>query len=108
MWVFTTIGMFSVVQDRNRPGNLLVRARDRRHLMLLKKRTGIDEPIHHTPEADYLCRMSVSKTDWHEAIDMLTRDIDYDNFKAAVPCCPYEQKLHQVWATYKYGDHNED
>ena len=105
MWIFTTIGAFSIVEVRtkdDRPtGEMMVRVRDKLHLTALKKRTGCKAKILSTPHADYPYRVIVSRDNWHEYIDMLTRDIAYPNFKGACASGPYLDKLHQVWSVYR-------
>lgn len=105
MWLFTTIGAFSVVCDQRRPGNLLVRARESRHLEALRRRFTFlhKKRIQHTPDRDYCCRMSILQKDWAVCVSNLAADIDYDNFKNAVPIGEYNNALHAVWRAYAQG-----
>jgi hypothetical protein len=85
MWVFTTIGFFSVVGHRTVPGYVLVRARAIADLRELVKRLPLPHPkIRRTPTADYLFRVVARQDQVAELLAQLAREIDYDNFKTAV------------------------
>lgn len=111
MWLFTTLGFFSVtVAQRSRKDARLdqrriqVRARSKRHLQNLKKRF----PYHvrgktvRYKDSDYPYRVYVDRHDWKEVVKALVQDIDYGNFKNAVKEDSrtepeYLQALHLVW-----------
>ena len=84
MWLFTTIGFFSVVAHRDDADTLLIRARVRGDLDALR--------VHHLPDieiledagTDYAFRAMVSRDEWEYAAQQMVRDIDYPNFKQAV------------------------
>lgn len=108
MWLFTQYGFYSVVSDFNQPGAVIVRARSREHLELIKSRfDGLDwlkgREIIETPHADYRFRMSVSRTGWGLICQWLTEEIDYPNFKQRVydrnGRCEYTHALSDVWET---------
>jgi hypothetical protein len=57
MWLFTSFGFVSIVQDRDNPHNLLVRARVADHLQSLFPKSQVLA----TPYADYRYRAIVNK-----------------------------------------------
>lgn len=77
MWLFTQDGFFSLVQDRNEPKNLLVRARVKGDI----ERYWPDATVKMTPNADYLFRASISKASVAKVMQKAILDIDYDNYK---------------------------
>ncbi len=84
MWLFTTIGFFSVVQ---KPGDdfLSVRARVAEDLDRLREEYMPE--LSGTvvwPGADYRYRAFISHEDFARGLARLAMDIDYGNFKAAV------------------------
>jgi hypothetical protein len=83
MWIFTTIGFFSVVQ---KPGqeHLTVRARVKEDLDALRQKLPELGPTRATPERDYAYRATVAHADLARALAGLASDIDYDNFKSEV------------------------
>lgn len=84
MWLFTTIGFFSVVQ---KPGDadLTVRARVRADLEALRAKhlPAMTTPVDHGG-TDYPWRAKVSHADFAAALGELAGAIDYANFKDAV------------------------
>ncbi len=105
MWVFTTDGFYSAVQDRNNPDWLVVRCRteeDARRLRdWLERNTVVWTEPAHTPNADYAWRLSVRKTDFAEYLVAAIQAIDYPNFKNAVGVRQGYERAHvygEVWA----------
>lgn len=88
MWLVTTLGFYSVVAHRDAPQrDVLIRARafeDLDRLCELKTMRRYRTRIERTPRADYPFRLRAHQVDWRIAVDHMTRDIDYDNFKNAV------------------------
>lgn len=82
MWLMTTDGFFSAVQDRNDQSFLLVRTRVRTDADQLAE--AIDGAVLETPDADYRFRVRVTKDVWARYVAGLAVAIDYDNFKNAV------------------------
>ena len=83
MWLLTTRGFYSVVEDHHDPGRLLVRARVREDVEALADLIpGLE--VEETPDRDYRFRASVTREDWASAAAQLARAIDYPNFKNAV------------------------
>ena len=87
MWIASTIGFFSAVEngkDRS-GGTLLVRARVRSDLERLKAQYCPDAgDITESPDRDYRYRMVVDKHDWAVTVGDLAADINYHNFTGAV------------------------
>lgn len=100
MWIFTTSGFISAVQDWHDPSRVLVRARDRTSLESLAAATG--EVIHASPAADYPYRTSATKGDFAHWVATEAGAIDYPNFKsevAAIRGDDYAHVLMGVWST---------
>lgn len=98
MWLFTKNSFISVVQHRERPNDVMIRARRRNHLVrLFPKR---EKQIVKTPSADYMWRLVVSKKELSKVLsEYILRNLTYDNFKAAQdPDGSYWMEfLHEVW-----------
>lgn len=100
MWLVTTQGFYSVVAHRERPGRLLIRARVREDLEALRAQIPEIAP-YEDREADYRWRAEVSVEEWRDALIVLARGIDYDNFKDAVAerqGFEREAVYHRVWS----------
>ncbi len=83
MWLLTTQGFYSVVEDRDDPHWLLVRARTRADLEALGEQVeGLE--IFDDPDADYRWRARLLREEWIAAAAQLAHAIDYPNFKQAV------------------------
>ena len=83
MWLFTTQGFYSVVAHRRDPGRLIVRARAREDLEVLREQIP-ELRIYSDPDADYRWRGVVTRAEWVAAVAELATELDYDNFKRAV------------------------
>ena len=83
MWLLTTQGFYSVVEDHDDPRWLLVRARARVDLEALRAQIE-DIEVFETPEADYRWRARVLREQWLVAAAKLASAVDYPNFKDAV------------------------
>ena len=84
MWLFTTIGFFSVVADDAAPDTMRIRARAHEDLAALRDRHLPDLEILRTEHTDYRFRAFVSRDEWTRAAQALAADVDYPNFKSAV------------------------
>ena len=114
MWLFTTIGFFSVVEKPIDGANtdapmLAVRSRVPGDLEALRDRymPELSEPIA-TPRADYKFRAAISHTDFARGLARLAEDIHYDNFKTAVGKAQgYEREhvYHGVWSAAMQLEH---
>lgn len=85
MWLFTTRGFYSVVQDTSDPEGetLLVRSRTRQDLEALREFLPAIE-IRETPEHDYRFRVRLPRQVFGVIALNLVSEIDYPNFKNAV------------------------
>lgn len=84
MWIFTTLGFFSVVAHRDDEAALLVRARVRGDLEALRDRHLAGHDILEWEGSDYRFRLVASRDDWARVAGELGAGIDYANFKDAV------------------------
>ena len=84
MWLFTSLGFFSVVAHRDEPDTLLIRARAREDLEALRDRHLPDLELVENAGSDYRWRGFVSREGLERVAAGLAADIDYPNFKDAV------------------------
>lgn len=112
MWLFTTMGFFSVVtatdaKGRPLPKRLAVRARKRSHLEKMREAwlkyggEPRDFEILTTPEADYRHRVVLKTSDVCEFAAWMIESIDYGNFKDAAARLgdkAYSVLLGQIWS----------
>jgi hypothetical protein len=108
MWLMTPRGFFSVVQHRDDPDTVLIRARARGDLVRLQAAhpAGEEHEIVDTFSADYPHRIFMPRVIWNEALLTMSNEVDYDNFKNAVKDRQHAQrarvymgvwsKLHQI------------
>lgn len=99
MWLLTKNSFISVVQHREQPDNVLVRARVKKHLERLFPHK-VNE-IYADSEADYKYRLLVSKKELAEVLSAyILNDLNYDNFKASQEADDpaWMRFLHAVWA----------
>lgn len=86
MWIFTTDGFFSIVQDKHcKDDEVVVRARARMDIEKLNKKIGGGFEIIETPKADYLYRMIVPKRAMAQYLDSYVANMNYPNFKDTIP-----------------------
>jgi hypothetical protein len=83
MWMITTQGFYSVVEHRDDPNMMIVRARVKKDLENLKRQLP-DLRVYEDRSADYLYRADVSRDDWMRAAALLAGDVNYPNFKNEV------------------------
>ena len=93
MWIFTNKGFISAVADFNNTGNLLVRARNKKHLTALFPGVKVAK----TENADYLYRVSIPQEDVARVIAQNVMEIDYTNFKKSIPDDEYHAACSGVW-----------
>lgn len=96
MWVMTTRGFYSVVQHRDEPTNVMVRARCQEDIDALVELIPTAKPIE-TLNADYAWRVVVSQADWTQALVQMSLDVDYPNFKNAVKSDKHHDAYMRVW-----------
>lgn len=81
MWVFSTIGFFSVVKkDSDEVGTVTIRSRVREDLERLGDYIPSMSEIN-TGGSDYGYRATAPQAEYAEAIGKLAGEIDYSNFK---------------------------
>lgn len=84
MWTATTDGYFSAVQHRDKPGKLMVRARDSKDLIRVRE-AGYDiGRIIAMRDADYPYRVVVNKAEWGRYLADSAAGVDYENFKKRI------------------------
>lgn len=99
MWLFTVEGFLSVVEHRDDPNKVVVRARNRVALESIAESLGVE--IASTPTADYPCRIVITREQMANLAAAFVREIDYDNFKNAAHSLgdkQYDKALMQVWS----------
>jgi 8-oxo-dGTP pyrophosphatase MutT (NUDIX family) len=106
MWLFTTVGFFSVVQ---KPGmtDLTIRTRVREDLDRLRAEY-LPElgPTQTTPGNDYPYRALAGHDSLAAALGRLVTDLHYGNFKDAVALkqgSPRSSAYHDVWSAVRKG-----
>jgi hypothetical protein len=114
MWLFTTIGFFSVVEkpvdgEHGVTPMLAVRSRVPGDLEALREKymPELSATIA-TPRADYKFRAAISHTDFARGLARLAEDIHYDNFKSAVGKTQGYQRehvYHGVWSAAMQLEH---
>lgn len=101
MWLFTTAGTYSIVQDRADHGRLLVRCRARKELRALLRGAGLlrryGRLVRHTPDGDYAFRASLPRAVVTDLLACAAEGVDYDNFKDAVKDGERKGRLLRVW-----------
>lgn len=80
MWVFLNDAFLSIVAHRDRPGQLLVRARHAGDIEAVFPNAEVTK----TPRADYRYRATLPAGDVSEVLAERVMDIDYPNFKNSV------------------------
>lgn len=90
MWLFTTIGFYSIVRSSLEPDHFQIRARKREHLVNLQEHMeyqfgrGCLGNIIACPDADYRWRLIVNQPRLETTLGELLAMVDYTNFKSAV------------------------
>ncbi len=99
MWIYTSLGMTSIVRHREQPEKMMVRARQPEVLKALFPA----EKLVITPSADYRYRMEVNQTEVIAAIYDQLEGMQYDNFKNSITDDDYHTACSQVWGVmYRY------
>jgi hypothetical protein len=80
MWIFSQSAFVSIVEDRNDPGTLIVRARIQGDI----ERLWPDAEVRHTPMADYAYRAALSRQEVAAGIAKEVLEIHYNNYKNSV------------------------
>jgi hypothetical protein len=104
MWLFTTIGFYSVVAHEDDPRTMLIRARVREDLDNLRRHHLPDLEIVEGAGTDYRYRAFVSRDEWEHAAAGLAAAVDYPNFKNAVAETQGTRRAHayaDVWSVMR-------
>ena len=101
MWIMTTDGFFSAVQNKDDPKTVLIRARRRDDLERLNKYIMGDNKIMEWAGADYPYRIIIKKSIWADYVSNKALNISYSNFKATIPVGDYsrEKAYHECWVS---------
>ena len=112
MWLFTRHGFYSITRSRTEPDKTQVRARTRRDLANLQALTSNTAPILKTLNADYRWRIIITPSESERIVALLTRDIDYPNFKASVAMRPDQKHrghdYHRIWELHHSWQSDDD
>ena len=88
MWLFCSIGFYSVVAMGDDPSAVMVRGRVKKDMQRLQdtmKDLGMEPgPILQWPGRDYAYRLLMLRDEWSAVLFALGRDVAYPNFKRAV------------------------
>ena len=97
MWLFTSIGFYSIVE---RAGAICVRARSRKDIEAFRTLMPGCGAINATRKTDYPFRVMMSKADFRQQFYRLAELVDYPNFKSKVAQTnPARAQLYApVWA----------
>ena len=104
MWVFTTEGFLSAVEERRQEhrGEIVIRAREASALEALRELVPTLTPTVIYGDSDYRYRAWLGREEWAAALAELGRRVAYDNFKSEVlrrqGRTRYEEALHTVWS----------
>jgi hypothetical protein len=93
MWICLPESFVSVVQDKNQPDRLMVRARRREHLVALLP--GHEVVV--TTNSDYKYRAFVDRQEFAEIVSRGITELDYSNFKASVRDKDLSRLYHDFW-----------
>jgi hypothetical protein len=100
MWLFTKHGFYSIV--RKSAEEYHIRARVKQDLQNLKNLLELTDPIHESRTADYRYRMIVGKKVYLSVMAVVTRSVNYDNFKNTVAMTEDQRSkleaYHTIWA----------
>lgn len=80
MWLFTDHGFFSIVQHKDNPAYLLVRARVKGDI----ERYFPAADVQRTDDADYLYRATIPRAQVMDVVMDVVRNINYTSFKGAL------------------------
>ena len=94
MWIFTSNAFVSIVQHRNDPTILIVRARYREDL---REFLGACKIVH-LKDADYPYRAEVDRLVVTKSLAVAVENLHYDNFKNSVRNQGRHWALLDVWA----------
>jgi hypothetical protein len=102
MWIIQNDAFLSIVQDRNEPKNLYVRARIAGDIETVFPDLQ-EGKVEFNTGTDYAYRVSLPREDVYEAIARDVHNIDYTNFKNSVEDEPRHDAYLDIWSImFKY------
>jgi len=101
MWLFNKDGFLSIVEHRDDPDMLIVRARMQGDI----ERFWPEQKIWITRDADYLYRAYISKERVAAVLWKMAKNIDYDKFKPAVSDHRRSHWYLKVWQVLDHMQH---
>ena len=93
MWICLNDCFCSIVEDRDDPAYVLVRARNPDHLTALFPEAEIID----TPTADYGWRIRTTKAELADVLVGMVLSIDYPNFKSSVNEPQLKRLYSDIW-----------
>lgn len=109
MWLFTQHGFFSVVQHKNNPGLVIIRARASEDIewvanFINEGRSHIPSRLHagvqKTLDSDYRFRIVATREEYQDLLKHLGDELDYTNFKDTVHGDPVRDRAYMdTWQT---------
>lgn len=101
MWVYLNNAFLSIVEDKDDPQFLMVRARLRGDLQRAFTHTGLK--VSETPLADYRFRARIERSRVTDVMAAAVRNIDYVNFKNSVPDKSRHDLYLRVWGEMSHA-----
>jgi len=106
MWIFLPFGFLSVVQHRDKPDTVLVRARAEQDLEAFRARGHCPSmtDTKYLEWADYPYRAEVLKVEFAQAMFEISMTMDWTNFKSAVGHAPGDERsgvYMDIWCKMK-------
>lgn len=101
MWIFLNNSFLSIVQHRNKPEHLMVRARAAGDIETVFPAAKVSR----TPDADYLYRATILKSDVAEEMAEQIHNISYPNFKNSITDPFYRRTCGNVWSNMFHHQH---
>lgn len=102
MWICISDGFVSIVEHRDDPGRVLVRARRREHLEAFlgdNSPSILLTPVMQTPRSDYRWRVEADRAFVAQRLAKLLMDVRYTNFKNSVRDDEYHHACSDIWRT---------
>lgn len=104
MWIMTTNAYLSIVAYTPNPAMLYVRARLVGDIQAVFPTANVE----HSPQADYAYRAVVRRAEVATALTLQALEIDYPNFKDAVPNNDRHDVYMDIWCIWKrVQDHEQ-
>ena len=101
MWIFMNDAMLSIVEHRDDPAKLMVRARIAGDI----ERAFPEAEVSETPRADYRFRATLDRREVAAALAAAAMGIDYDNFKNSVDDSGRHHAYMGVWSVMNEEQH---